>query len=282
MNFAALDFETANRYPESPCSLGVVVVREGRVVAERLWGIRPHRAFRTFERGNTWIHGITAAAAREWPEFPPVWEEVRPLLEGLPLAAHNAPFDLEVLRRTLALYGLTPPPARGLCTVRLSRRAWPDLESYKLHRVARALGFSFKHHRALEDARACAFLALRAAQVLGVSCFGDLEELAASGSLEEGYEACLEEVPARMAGGAHIPPFRGPREEGAKARVASTRLLDLDREEACGRFRSSDGSRVYRTTLESCTCPAFRHHRVPCKHMLRLVAELEGRKASGE
>ena len=110
----------------------------------------------------------------------------------------------------------------------------------------------------------------------------DLEDLAASGSLEEGYEACLEEVPARMAGGAHIPPFRGPREEGAKARVASTRLLDLDREEACGRFRSSDGSRVYRTTLESCTCPAFRHHRVPCKHMLRLAAELEGRKASGE
>ena len=282
MDFAALDFETANRFPESPCSLGVVVVRGGEVREERLWGIRPHRAFRVFERGNTWIHGITAAKAREWPEFPSVWEEVLPLVAGLPLAAHNAPFDLEVLRRTLALYGLVPPPARGLCTVRLARRAWPDLESYKLHRVARTLGFSFKHHRALEDARACAVIALAAAATLEASCFRDLEDWAASGTLEGGYDLCREEVPARIAGAGSIPRGIPSADPGTKARAASTRLLSLDREARSGCFRSSDGRRVYRTTPEDCTCPAFRHHRGPCKHMLRLLAELGGREASGE
>lgn len=91
MNFAAIDFETANRHRSSICSVGVVVVRNGEVAEKVYRLVRPRPNF--YSRFNTEVHGLTGADTDEAPEFEDVWPEIDALIDGLPLVAHNAPFD---------------------------------------------------------------------------------------------------------------------------------------------------------------------------------------------
>jgi DNA polymerase-3 subunit epsilon len=58
-DFAAVDFETANYNHSSVCSLGVVIVREGRIVESIHRLIRPEPDW--YSQGNTQIHGMTDA-----------------------------------------------------------------------------------------------------------------------------------------------------------------------------------------------------------------------------
>ncbi len=50
------------------------------------------------------------------------------------------------------------------CTRLIARRCWPGRTGYGLKPTAEALDISFRHHDALEDARACALIALAAAK----------------------------------------------------------------------------------------------------------------------
>lgn len=159
-DFAAIDFETANAQRTSVCSVGVVVVRDGAVV-ERLYRlIRPYPDF--YSAFTTAVHGLTRHDTEDAPLFPAVWREIAPRIEGLPLAAHNSPFDESCLRAVHALYGLLYPDYRFLCTLRASRLRIKGLPNYRLHTVAQACGYRLeRHHHALADAEACAEIALR-------------------------------------------------------------------------------------------------------------------------
>ena len=88
-DFAAIDFETANPYRSSVCSVGIVVVREGIVRNTFYRLIRPEPNY--YMSWNTRVHGLTAADTDGAPRFPDVWRDVIPLIEGLPLVAHNSP-----------------------------------------------------------------------------------------------------------------------------------------------------------------------------------------------
>ena len=160
-NFAAIDFETANRSPSSVCSVGVVVVRGGEV-ADRIYRlIRPRPNY--YSDFNIGIHGITPADTAGASPFPDIWREIAPAVEGLPLVAHNSPFDEGCLRAVHALYGMTYPGYRFYCTCRASRRIFGHLlPNHRLPTVAAHIGFDFhNHHHALADAEACAEIALR-------------------------------------------------------------------------------------------------------------------------
>lgn len=159
-DFAAIDFETANPYRSSVCSVGVVVVREG-VVVERFYRlIRPEPNY--YMSWNTRVHGITAADTDGAPRFPEVWQEVAPLVEGLPLVAHNSPFDEGCLKAVFRRYELEYPDYRFYCTCRAARRTMPQLPNHRLETVAEACGFDLRqHHHALADAEACAEIALQ-------------------------------------------------------------------------------------------------------------------------
>jgi DNA polymerase-3 subunit epsilon len=161
----ALDFETANPAPGNACQLGLAWIEQGRVtrVEERL--IRPRDMRFTF----TFIHGITAHDVQDASEFPEVLEEFRGELDGALVLAHNAGFDAGVMRGCARVYGVRQPRMRFLCTLMIARRVWPELPSKALKNVARYLAITFHHHNAAEDARACAEIALAAAQELGVS-----------------------------------------------------------------------------------------------------------------
>ena len=158
--FAAIDFETAGYDPASACSLGVVAASEDGSVTEWHRLIRP--PVMRFAPGCIAIHGIRPEDVEDKPEFPAFWPEIASLLRGRVVFAHNAQFDMGVLGATLDRYDLPEVPFRFGCTARLARHVWAGLPRHKLDVVAGALGFSFRHHDALDDSRACAFIVRKA------------------------------------------------------------------------------------------------------------------------
>lgn len=172
LDFTAIDFETANKYANSACSLAAVTVHGGAVSDEAYTLIQP--PFMVFSPDNIRIHGITPEQVRSKAKFDALWPAIRPHLDGRILVAHYAVFDTRVLRSLIKTYGLKPPSASYACTVEISRRVWPDLPNHKLDTVAAYLGFSFHHHQALDDARACAHIVREAAKKTGTSSVEDL------------------------------------------------------------------------------------------------------------
>ena len=159
-DFAAIDFETANYYPSSVCSVGIVIVRNGRI-AEKIYRlIRPEPEW--YSRFNTRIHGLSEADTANEKVFPFVWEEIAHKIGGLPLVAHNSPFDEGCLRAVYRVYQMDYPDYTFYCTCRASRKMFgKTLPNHQLHTVAAHCGFDLKnHHHALADAEACAHIFL--------------------------------------------------------------------------------------------------------------------------
>lgn len=158
-NFTALDFETANSSSSSVCAVGIVVVEEGQITKRITCLVNPAERFSSF---NISIHGIRPSDVAGEPEFPEVWEKIRPYLENRLIIAHNASFDIGVLQAALRKYCLDIPDFKSDCSVKIARRTWHGLENYKLNTVASYLGITFQHHDAGEDALTCAKIVLAA------------------------------------------------------------------------------------------------------------------------
>ena len=160
-DFAAIDFETANGQRSSVCSVGVVVVREGRVVDSFYSLIKPEPNYYAWFCQQ--VHGLGHEDTDDADVFPVVWERLEPLIEGLPLVAHNAPFDEGCLRAVMQVYRMDWPDYRFHCTCRAARRVFGRrLPNHQLHTVAEACGFDLRnHHNALADAEACAAIAMK-------------------------------------------------------------------------------------------------------------------------
>lgn len=157
--FAAIDFETANGKRSSICSMGIVIVEEGRITDSFYHLIRPRPNYYT--HWNTEVHGLTVYDTNQSPDFPEVWAMIAPRIQGIPLVAHNSPFDNGCLVAVHELYQIPYPGYPFYCTWRLSRRIFPGLENYKLHTVSAYCGYDLEnHHHALADAEACARIAV--------------------------------------------------------------------------------------------------------------------------
>lgn len=154
LNFTAIDFETANSYRGSPCSVGLVRVRGGQVVDERHWLIRPPIGADWFDGWNTSIHGITADMVADAPRWSEILPHIVSFIGDDVVVAHNAAFDTGVIRYACAVDNIEWPELKFLCTLVLARRAL-SLPSYRLPFVAETLGYELEaHHDALADARA--------------------------------------------------------------------------------------------------------------------------------
>jgi DNA polymerase III subunit epsilon len=175
LDFTAIDFETANSSPASACSVGLVRVRGGEVVAQAGWLIQPPPGHDEFQEWNVRIHGIQpedVLTAATWTEQ---FDRLCDFAGSDVLVAHNAGFDLNVLRRASEATGGTCPPYRSLCSLQVARKTY-QLDSYRLPKAAAAAGFAeFSHHDALADARACAQIVIDAARRAAAS---DVEMLA--------------------------------------------------------------------------------------------------------
>jgi len=160
-DFAAIDFETANEYPSSVCSVGVVIVRDGQVVDSFYSLIHPEPEY--YQWFCMQVHGLCAEDTEEAPVFPEVWSKIQPLIEGLPLVAHNARFDEGCLKAVHKVYQMDYPDYEFHDTLRASRQHFGRaLPNHQLQTVAAACGYDLtRHHHALADAEACAAIALQ-------------------------------------------------------------------------------------------------------------------------
>ena len=160
LNFAAIDFETANHYPSSVCSVGVVIVRNGQITDKIYSLIRPEPEWYSY--WNTRTHGLTVADTANEKVFPFVWKNIESKIDGLPLVAHNSSFDEGCLRAVFRVYQMDYPDYRFYCTCRASRKLFgKTLPNHQLHTVAAHCGFNLQnHHHALADAEACAAIAI--------------------------------------------------------------------------------------------------------------------------
>ena len=159
-NFAAIDFETANNQRTSVCSVGVVIVREGRMEDSFYSLIQPEPNYYSYWCSQ--VHGLCREDTEDAPVFPKVWDQIEPLIEGLPLVAHNKAFDEGCLKAVFRCYQMDYPDYEFHDTLWASRRAFPHAENHQLHTVSALCGYILEnHHNALADAEACAQIALK-------------------------------------------------------------------------------------------------------------------------
>ena len=160
-DFAAIDFETANECRSSVCSVGVVVVRGEEIVDSFYSLIHPEPEY--YQWFCRRVHGLCEEDTWDAPVFPYVWEKIAPMIDGLPLVAHNAMFDEGCLREVFKVYQMDYPDYVFYDTLWAARHHFRGLiPNFQLQTVAAACGFNLtRHHHALADAEACAHIALK-------------------------------------------------------------------------------------------------------------------------
>ncbi|MEN8908334.1 MAG: RQC domain-containing protein [Clostridiales bacterium] len=163
MRVVCIDFETANSYTGSICSLGLTVIEDKKVVLSDSCLVKPHREYNYFNSLNVNIHGIKKVDVEDVDEFDKVYyDKLYHYTENSVFVAHNASFDMSALRNVLDLYNIEYPKFSYICTMFLSRKLWPNLKNHKLNTVSTYLNHNFKHHDALDDAIACANIIVEA------------------------------------------------------------------------------------------------------------------------
>ena len=157
-DFAAIDFETANFHRSSICAVGIVIVRDGEMEDSFYSLVQPEPNFYNYRCSQ--VNGLSHKDTDDAPVFPYVWAKIEPLIEGLPLVAHNKMFDEGCLKAAFRVYQMDYPDYTFYDTLRAARRHFPLLPNHQLHTVAEACGYIMEnHHHALADAEACAWIA---------------------------------------------------------------------------------------------------------------------------
>lgn len=157
-SFIAFDVETPNRRNDRMSAIGITVIDGGKITKEFYSPVNPETFFDDF---NVRLTGIDEETVRDAPSFPRLWEKIAPLMAGGVLVAHNAVFDMGVLKKCLMHYGIYwQECVPYLCTVQIGRRALPGM-SHKLNDMCDYYGIDLDHHQAASDSRACAQILLR-------------------------------------------------------------------------------------------------------------------------
>ena len=154
---AIVDLETTGAHPawDRVTEIAVVEVQDGEVVSEWSTLVNPGTSIPPAIQALT---GITNAMVADAPAFEDLATGLYERLEGRVFVAHNARFDYGFLRREFERAGLRFQ-ARTLCTVKLSRRLYPDHARHNLDSLIDRHGLKFtlncgSRHRAMGDAQA--------------------------------------------------------------------------------------------------------------------------------
>ncbi|AVQ37786.1 DNA polymerase III subunit epsilon [Clostridium botulinum] len=175
MNFVAIDFETANEKRNSPCSIGIVVVKDGEIIEKVHYLIKPKEM--RFMPINIGIHGIRPHMVQDELEFFEIWEKIKGYFNNNLVITHNASFDMSVLRSTLELYNIKMPSFEYICTMKLSKNFYSNIDNAKLNTVNNFLGYKFQHHDALADAMACSNILLNISKELNLKNINEISKL---------------------------------------------------------------------------------------------------------
>ncbi len=156
LRFAAIDIKTADRYPDSACSVAAVLVEQGQVVDSMHAFLRPPRK----DFVLSYSHGITRDMVSSAATFAQVWPEVQKLICGADfVAAHNALFHRSVVQACCSRAGLAIPDLYFTCTERIAREVF-GIYPTDLSNVCCELRIPLADHHAGGAALACAQIVL--------------------------------------------------------------------------------------------------------------------------
>lgn len=154
-DFIAIDFETATSDNSSACSVGLACVKDLEIVHTEHHLIQPDSL--VFGKKNIQINGITPSMVKDSPKFPEVWRKIEHYFDGsCPIVAHNASFDMSVLKLCLMKDGIDIPPLTWYCSIPITGKVCTDV-GRSLEARANFLGVDVaNHHNAEADAVTCA------------------------------------------------------------------------------------------------------------------------------
>jgi len=180
LTYVVFDTETTGLLPSEGgeiVQLAALRIVGGRVRAREVFDMLVNPG-RPIPAAATEVHGITAEMVADALPIAEVGRRFHAFAQGAVLVAHNAPFDMEFLRRHEGAIGARfDHPV--LDTVLLSAVAFGHLEGHSLDALTDRLGIEIPpedRHTAIGDTRAtaAAFLALmRMIRAKGIVTFGD-------------------------------------------------------------------------------------------------------------
>lgn len=170
MNFVAIDVETANSDYSSICQIGIAKYVNGKLSDEWESFLDPEDEFSRF---HTYIHGIECSTVKGAPKFSEIAHIVSNYISNQVVICHTH-FDRVSVQRTYEKYDMNCPNTIWLDTAKVARRAWDKFawSGYGLINICTEFGYKYKYHDALEDAKAAAFVLLKAIEETGI----ELEE----------------------------------------------------------------------------------------------------------
>ncbi len=162
MDFVAIDVETANADMSSICQIGLVYFKEGELCEEWKYYVDPKDFF---DEINISIHGINESIVQGAPQLPEIADTLYKFLDDKITVCHTH-FDRVSIRKAFDKYSIRHPENIWLDSARVARRAWKEFawKGYGLHNICEKLEYKFKHHDALEDAKAAGYIMLTAMQ----------------------------------------------------------------------------------------------------------------------
>ena len=131
-------------------------MRKGRSSALSFY-VNPETHFDYF---NTQLTGIDERVVANAPTFPQLWKTIEPIMGSGILTAHNAAFDMGVLKKCLNHYDVSWKRVPYTCTVCMGRRLLPGMK-HNLNCICDYYGIKLDHHKADSDSRAAAEILLR-------------------------------------------------------------------------------------------------------------------------
>jgi DNA polymerase-3 subunit epsilon len=175
VDFVAIDVETANADLSSICQIGLVKYENGSLVDEWNVYVDPDDYFDPI---NISIHGINKDTVKGAPDFLGIVGKLGSYLCDSITVCHTH-FDRTAIHRAAQQHGAALPDTIWLDSARVARRTWKEFawRGYGLSNVCEMLGYEFKHHDALEDAKAAAHVLLAAVAETGVDVEGWLEKV---------------------------------------------------------------------------------------------------------
>ena len=166
MNFAVIDVEAANKNRRSICQIGIARFSDGDLVDEWETLINPNEEFGWKQKD---LHKISEADVSEAPSLVDVADQLSRYLTSS-VMLHHGPFDREAIVQAYEYNKIQLPEIKWLDTGRVVKRTWKDRskKGWGLEDMAEFLGIEFKHHDALEDAKATAQIFFAAVEESGI------------------------------------------------------------------------------------------------------------------
>ena len=163
MNFIAIDVETANADMASICQIGIAFFSDNEMVDQWVTLINPEDYFDPI---NIDIHGINELDVQNAPTFPEISDILLGFFKNTIVVCHTH-FDRISISRTFWKHNIEMIEVSWLDSAKVARRTWPEFsrKGYGLKNVAKHIGYDFKHHDALEDAKASGHILLEAIKV---------------------------------------------------------------------------------------------------------------------